>query len=221
MPKKLVFTEEEQAKLNIMFEGWMISDHERKIGNFLKLNETVEPNNIVFAGDSITEGYPISEMFPNEYIIYNRGISAISSDQLLNHIDTHVLSLNPSKVFILIGTNDLERIKDNKITLTNIEKIIEVILEYNENIEVYLISIYPVNENKKFKDGIQSRLNKDIKTLNDNYQRIASNYKKVIYIDLYNELLSKDGLNENYTYDGLHLNIDGYRFITSKLKKYL
>lgn len=221
MPEKLVFTEEEQAKLNIMFEGWMISDHERKIGNFLKLNETVEPNNIVFAGDSITEGYPISEMFPKEYIIYNRGISAISSDQLLNHIDTHVLSLNPSKVFILIGTNDLERIKDNKITLTNIEKIIEVILEYNENIEVYLISIYPVNENKKFKDGIQSRLNKDIKTLNDNYQRIASNYKKVIYIDLYNELLSKDGLNENYTYDGLHLNIDGYRFITSKLKKYL
>lgn len=221
MPKKLVFTEEEQAKLNIMFEGWMISDHERKIGNFLKLNETVEPNNIVFAGDSITEGYPISEMFPNEYIIYNRGISAITSDQLLNHIDTHVLSLNPSKVFILIGTNDLERIKDNKITLTNIEKIIEVILEYNENIEVYLISIYPVNENKKFKDGIQSRLNKDIKTLNDNYQRIASNYKKVIYIDLYNELLSKDGLNENYTYDGLHLNIDGYRFITSKLIKYL
>lgn len=70
MSDQLVFTEEEQKKLNIMFEGWMRDDLARKLENFNFLNQRVLPNNIVFAGDSITEGYQFQEFFPG-VIIYN------------------------------------------------------------------------------------------------------------------------------------------------------
>ena len=40
-------------------------------------------------------------------IIYNRGISGLNTDEFLQHIHPLLLDLQPSKVFINIGTNDM------------------------------------------------------------------------------------------------------------------
>lgn len=72
------------------------------------LNKLVKQPNIVFAGDSITEYFPIHEMLISNFPLYNRGVHGINSLQLLEHLYTQVLDLRPSKVVLLIGVNDLK-----------------------------------------------------------------------------------------------------------------
>lgn len=158
MSDQLVFTEEEQKKLNIMFEGWMRDDLARKLENFNFLNQRVLPNNIVFAGDSITEGYQFQEFFPG-VIIYNRGISGITSEQLLTNIKEHIFNLKPSKLFLLIGTNDIHKDIQPKETIDNILNICQQINKFNKDIIVNVISVYPVNEDKKYVDMVSERRN--------------------------------------------------------------
>ena len=65
--------------------------------------------NIVFFGDSITEVYKVDEFFPKRNVI-NSGISGDRTENLLERMDD-VYRYNPSKVFLLIGINDLNREK--------------------------------------------------------------------------------------------------------------
>ena len=43
------------------------------------------------------------------YKIYNRGVSGLNTDEFLENIDTLLLDLEPSKIFINIGTNDITK----------------------------------------------------------------------------------------------------------------
>ena len=63
-------------------------------------------NNIVFLGDSITQGYNLSNYF-NNYPVINSGISGNTTRDVLNDMYGRVYQYNPSKVVILIGTNDI------------------------------------------------------------------------------------------------------------------
>lgn len=220
MSEQLIFTKEEQKKLEIMFEGWRKDDLERKLNNFKYLNQKVIPNNIVFAGDSITEGYLFSEFFPGK-IIYNRGISGITSEQLLTNINEHILNLKPQKLFILIGTNDIHCGIESSDTIKNIIKICEKTIKYDKKIIINLISIYPVNEDNKYQDMVSNRTNKVIKEINESLEKQLSNNNNIKFINLYNELLENNNLNEKYTYDGLHLSMAGYDKVTKLLSKYL
>lgn len=220
MSDQLVFTEEEQKKLNIMFEGWMRDDLARKLENFNFLNQRVLPNNIVFAGDSITEGYQFQEFFPG-VIIYNRGISGITSEQLLTNIKEHIFNLKPSKLFLLIGTNDIHKDIQPKETIDNILNICQQINKFNKDIIVNVISVYPVNEDKKYVDMVSERRNDLIKDINLKVKTQLSNYQNTNFIDLYDELIENNNLSEKYTYDGLHLNMAGYEKVSKLLNKYL
>ena len=215
------FTPKEQKKLDLLFKEWMESDHKRKLDTFGELNQSAVHNGIVFAGDSITEGYPLGELFPADPVIYNRGISAITSTELLGHLKTHVLDLRPRKLFILIGTNDIERNIPALTTADNIKMICLNTIKEIPEINICVLSVYPVNETKNYMALIGRRNNKDIRNLNKLIHKSVSPIKGCRYIDLYDHLLSDGNLNERYTYDGLHLNIEGYRAVTNRLTQYV
>ena len=65
------------------------------------------------------------------YKIYNRGVSGLNTDEFLENIDTLLLDLEPSKIFINIGTNDItkERFGDQWMLhlMDNICRIMEII----------------------------------------------------------------------------------------------
>lgn len=220
MAKVPEFTRQEQDKLNQMFEAWMENDLERKTDNFISLNKNAIPDGIVFVGDSITEAYPLCEMFPIGYPLFNRGISGETSIELLERIDSQILTLKPKKVFLLIGTNDIERHKNGNDVGENIKKICQQTLDTVPGVALYVISIYPVNETEQFKSGIGKRTNQRVYDIN---QAVKTQIEKldVTYIDLYDALLKDNNLNQKYTYDGLHLSVEGYRFVSKKLVKYL
>ena len=56
------------------------------------------------------EQFPICEIARSkgfDEVIYNRGVGGLNTDEFLENINTLLLDLEPSKIFINIGTNDI------------------------------------------------------------------------------------------------------------------
>lgn len=182
----------------------------------------VNPNdNFLFLGDSITELYPLEEYYDNLPVV-NSGISGNKTTDILDDMKTRVYQYNPTKVFLLIGTNDLNSTDEDivDVTFDNIKEIINEIKENRSNATIYVESVYPVNsviEN----NVVTNRTNKKVKELN----KKLSNYcdeESCEYINLYDDLIDEEGnLKTEYTEDGLHLNSLGYVVITRELLPYL
>ena len=178
-------------------------------------------DNFLFLGDSITDFYPLDEYY-DEIPVVNSGISGNKTTDILNDMEKRVYQYNPSKVFILIGTNDLDSPDKDivKKTYNNIKKIISNIRKNRSKAKIYLESVYPVN-NKVINNSVNNRDNKKIKQLNKLLKEYAKE-EDVIYIDIYKSLKDQDGfLNSKYTDDGLHLNSLGYVVVTRELLPYL
>ena len=178
-----------------------------------------EYTNYLFLGDSITYFYDLENYFPNMPVV-NSGIISNTTDDILDDMENRVYRYNPSKVFILIGTNDLRDKKSPDEIFSNIKNIIIKIKENRPAAKIYIESIYPVNPNID-EDSVEGRKNSDILKVN----KELKNYSKKInitYIDVHTELVGKDGnLKEDYSKDGLHLNNKGYDVVTEELMKYL
>lgn len=215
------FTAVEQAAINKATEIRHLNDFRVKTSKYQALNKLVKPNQIVFAGDSITEGYPTSELIKLDKIIYNRGIGAIRSDYLLEHIETLILELKPVKVFILIGTNDLAYAKAPKRIVENIKNICLKIEEKFPQTKIYLLSVYPVSNTEECRFAVGLRTNKDISEINNLLEDFCKGSNNKTYLNLFDSLISDNSLNPKYTYDGLHLSVEGYLKVTEKLIPYL
>ena len=179
--------------------------------------------NIVFYGDSITSKYEIENFFPKNKII-NSGKSGDIASDLVNRINDDVYKYNPSKVFILIGINDLTRNVDKDEILNNIQEVITGIKIHRKYAKIYIESIYPINKDYmkekeyKFNDELT---NDDIIEFNKEIKKMAKN-NDIIYINVYDSLLDKDGnLNREYSKEGLHLNDVGYLKVSNVLTKYI
>ena len=178
-------------------------------------------DNFLFLGDSITYFYPLEEYYDNLPVV-NSGIGGNKTTDILSDMKTRVYQYNPTKVFLLIGTNDLDS-NDSDIvdtTFNNIKEIIKEIKENRSEASIYVESIYPVNsliEN----NTVNNRDNEKIRELNKKLSNYC-NGGNCTYINLYNELKDEDGnLKSNYTEDGLHLNSLGYVVVTRCLLPYL
>lgn len=178
--------------------------------------------NIIFLGDSITEIYPIEEIYGTLPIVKS-GISGYTTEDILENIEEMVYQYNPTKVFLLIGTNDYKDecdIDKMEQVLKNIEKIVQKIRQNRKNAKIYIESIYPVNR-KMDKDMVADRENDIIIKTNDQLKKYCKE-NKLTYINLYNQLTDEDGnFNKKYTYDGLHPNTMGYGRITRILLPYI
>lgn len=179
---------------------------------------SITSKDIVFIGNSITNGAEWNELFPQKRV-KNRGISGDTSEGVFDRLDA-VVKGKPVKIFILIGVNDISReIKVETIVL-NMKRIVEKIQKESPKTKIYIQSILPVNPDfEMFKGHMKPEL---IKEINQFYQNIAQEYK-VNYIDLYSYFLEDgtDKMNKKYTNDRLHLLGEGYLLWREIVKPYL
>ncbi len=183
----------------------------------------VEKGKYVFLGDSITDFYDL-ENYYGDLPVVNSGISGNCYEDLLDNIDSRVIQYNPTKVFILIGTNDIAFTEITNEELT--DKIIEIcdaIKKEKKKTDIYVESIYPINNHAEDDDKIDigmvnRRENKRIMEINKLLEeKVKKN--KYYYIDMYDLLVDENGdLDINYTTDGLHISDEGYQVITKKIK---
>lgn len=206
---------------------YLFFDHSEKVKVVTKKEEVVEKvvdNNYLFLGDSITEQYDLKEYY-EDYPVVNSGVSGDFTSSIVEDMKKRVYDYNPSKVFLLIGINDLRKGKDVSEIVSNTKKIIELIKENRPYSEIYLESIYPINktDDDKISDSVKDIEfdNEKIIEVNDLLKDLAKD-EKITYVDLYNKLIDDDGnLNISYTKDGLHISSEGYEFITKELMKYI
>lgn len=191
--------------------------------NIIEKTEVVIDDNYLFLGDSITEQYDLDKYYEN-FPVVNSGVGGDTTDDILNDMEKRVYQYNPSKVFLLIGTNDHSQDKSNEDISNNIEKIIKLIKKNRPYCKIYLEAVFPVNDvddDKIDHDCVHGRSNDDIKIINEKLKQIAKE-QKVTYIDMYSLLADEDdNLKLDYTKEGLHISDEGYEKITEEIMKYI
>ena len=200
------------------FRRALLSEQQKGLwSRYEKLNKTVSHPNVVFAGDSITEFYPIHELLSSKFKLYNRGIHGITSLQLRAHLHNQIIDLIPDKLFLLIGINDLKTHSPYE-TFLSIDMIIKDIIKECPQTHIYLLSILPINTTSDFIHSSNKRSNQAIIELN-NY---LTTLKDVDWIDIHQKLCDESGqLYKPLTTDGIHLTIEGYELISEELRKHL
>ncbi len=193
-----------------------------KVVDYKVLNEFAPEKPIVFLGDSLTDLFPCHEFLHDERIV-NRGISNETTLDVEKRLND-VICLKPRAVFLLIGVNDFLRLSGKKEPSKVAERIVAIADKLKEScLDIRVISLYPINKNKKwFSKFYLSRVsNEKISTTNAIIKKLCLD-KGYKYLDFNAYLIDEQGkLNQEYTVEGLHLNLIGYKHLTPYLKKEL
>lgn len=170
----------------------------------------------LFLGDSITQGGNWVELLGDSTVI-NRGIGGDITFGVLNRLDD-VTRRRPSKLFLLIGINDIGKDIPDAVIADNVRRIVEAVQAESPETTIYVQSLLPVNPA---------------------YPRFPQHYDKEYHVIHVNVLLrevavatgthfinlfpvfmdARERLDERLTGDGLHLNADGYRLWVDHLKQ--
>lgn len=180
--------------------------YDQKLSFFEK--STVISPDIVWLGDSITDGCEWAELFTNKKCL-NRGISADNTFGILNRL-YEIVKRKPKKIFIMIGINDIAKEIPDTIILKNYQRIIDTFKIKLPFTKIYFQSLLPTNNN--FSD-FKNHQNKTqhILYVNEQLKKLCKQ-NKILFVNLYNYFTDNDGkLSAHFTNDGLHLTGDGYK----------
>lgn len=165
----------------------------------------------LFIGDSITEGYDLQRMFGDTNII-NMGIGGDFTSGILMRLEP-VKTLEPRKIFIMIGINDITKNTPLETTISRYGEIIDRIHQLSPQTKLYVQSNLPT----RMIGGTElanALIVEKVKNLNA-YLKNKCQQKEDVFIDLYSSFQENDVLIEKYTYDGLHISEAGYQLWTS------
>lgn len=198
---------------NTRYHGnWTKVHYKQRIEAFKK--SPLNSDNIVFIGNSITEQGEDWREKVNILNARNRGVAGDMTDGVLKRLD-EIIYYKPSKIFLLIGINDLfnlhfqKQIPSVEYVADNIIKITEKIHEGTPKTKIYVQTILPTSE-EYMRDYIEQV----------NF-KIRDHKQESVYelIDLHQEFVAENGLiKPNLTSDGTHLNELGYKVWIKAIK---
>lgn len=164
-------------------------------------------NDIIFLGNSITDGGEWFELFQNANC-KNRGISGDVTIGVLNRLKT-ITKGKPAMVFLMIGTNDMDWGFSNDTIAFNVREIVRRIKRDSPHTRIVVQSILPTNDCYGLFSGHTKRY-ADVAVVNGMIKDMTEE-EGVEYLDLYSRFANPEGkMDPRYTNDGLHLNADGY-----------
>lgn len=209
---------------NMRKASWEMSEYyNNKVTSFGIQNANLSKGQIVFVGDSITDLYPLDDYYADlDLACYNRGIGGDVTQGVIDRLQVSIFDLQPSKIVLMIGTNDVDTGNSNETIILNYRKILDKIKKNQPTVELYFVSIIPQNKDLEGYTGLDvTKNNQTIKYINEEIKNLCVEYGHT-YIDLFPALLDGDGyLKKDYSDDGLHLNANGFEVWTSLLKPYL
>ena len=178
-----------------------------------------DSSEIIFLGNSITAAFHIAELLP-ELKIKNRGISGNQTHDVLNRV-SEISESFPGKIFIMLGVNDVCNGKIPKEILVSYHQILDSIFTRSPATSVYIQSILPVSKNVSyFFTGDHNEMNRIIDRINDSLELLAVQ-RKCTYISLNTLFKRDDALDPKYSWDGIHINAEGYQLWFEHIRKYL
>ena len=211
----------------------MRKEQQDKVKNYRILNRCARKGATLFTGSSLMEQFPICELARSagvEQIIYNRGIGGTTTDDFLREIDTVLLDLEPSKVFLNIGTNDMtDRVYGEgwmDHLESNYDKILSIARERLPDAEIYCMAYYPTNLHLPGQDEwawgmLKDRTKENIAKCNSRVKALAEKHG-CRYIDVNQGLADENGEQKTeFAIDGVHMYANAYQIVFENLKPYL
>ncbi len=212
-PAKRQFVDSAGNPLPRTEDGKLLTESTRywlkRVEEFRAANPAHKPSGIVLLGDSLTERSPFALMSP-ELPLINRGIGGDKIGGweyygVLDRLDVSVAQLQPRKVFLMIGINDIVYANTPpKSMRINYTRLVKEIRENAPEAEIYLYSILPA------RNGF-AQFNEKIRDFNEFIASVAGR-QDCYYVDLHSFFTDADGiLDEQWASDAVHLNEKGYK----------
>ena len=178
--------------------------------------EPVVTGKTIFLGNSITEGGQWAKLTGDASVV-NRGISGDITYGVLKRLPD-VIKRKPSKLFILIGINDIAKDLPDEVIADNIRKIIARVKAESPDTKIFLQSILPLNPTIP---GFPQHYDKENHVLHTNeLLREVARLTEVKFVNIFPIFLDEQQrLHKQFTYDGLHLNEKAYETWTNFLKE--
>jgi lysophospholipase L1-like esterase len=201
------------------------------IAKYDAANRTARKGQIVFVGSSLMEIFPVEQWQENGEVafdrhIYNRAVRATTTAFLLEHIETQIFDLEPSTIVINIGTNDIGFGVPEGEFLANEREIFGRISTRLPQCETLVLRYYPINtvdfqNDEDERTLFATRSNAAFQAASDRIEALADEFG-FSFLDVNAGLAGDDGnLKKELTFDGAHLNPDGYRIVLANLAPYL
>jgi lysophospholipase L1-like esterase len=183
--------------------------HRKSILNHLKIDTT---DNIML-GNSLTAYAEWAELMANPGF-KNRGIPGEIIEGISKRLP-EILSSQPSKVFLMIGINDL-MYHDADWVLEKYGILLEDIHPKIGITDLIIQEILPVNS----KVNSLTTNNSEIKKVNAGLQKLAETYN-LNFLPLFDRFINAEGLlNPSFTSDGVHLNAAAYEVWKAAIQEY-
>ena len=186
-----------------------------QLGYYQAANKDLVPRaegeeRVVFIGNSITEGWKnsSSSIFLNPVNI-NRGIGGQTTAQMKIRFWQDVIMLQPTKVVILGGINDIAQNRGFVPILETAQNIMDMAqMAVAQNIEVLICSVLPANY-FPWRPSILPA--EKIIELNNILTKFARD-KNFQYVNYYSQMVNEEkGMIASYTFDGVHCTDKGYQ----------
>jgi lysophospholipase L1-like esterase len=184
--------------------------------------EPTTTGRIMFLGNSITEGGDWKKLTGDSTVL-NRGIGGDITFGILNRLP-EILRHQPSKVFLLIGINDIGKDIPDAVIVDNILKIAAAIKAGSPSTQLYIQSILPLNPEVQ---GFPQHYDKQEHVLHTN-KLLAEACEKngLTFVNIHDLFTDGKGLlRADLTGDGLHLKSGGEGYVKwvayLRSKKYL
>ncbi|AMR32439.1 hypothetical protein A0256_13895 [Mucilaginibacter sp. PAMC 26640] len=162
---------------------------------------------IVFVGTSLTQGFPLQEMFGNIHL-KNRGIGGNSINDIKQRIDEVILS-QPKKIFLEVGINDIGKTTVHSV-YKNFTELVNYIKLKSPKTKLYVNSVLPFGKGNLV----------NIKAYNALVIKFCAN-QNLTFINLFPLYVGTDGLKPDLTTDGTHLKAAGYVIWKNYILQYI
>ncbi len=186
----------------------------QRLAQFAK--EPIVTGRIIFLGNSITEMGDWKKAL-NDTTVINRGIGGDITYGVLKRLKD-ITDRNPSKVFLLIGINDIGKDIPEVVIADNDLKIVKEIHTKCPQTKIYVESVLPVNSTMPH---FPQHYDKEEHVLALN-KLLKANAKEggYTFIDIFHLFVDTEGrLKSEYSYEGLHLKPPAYVIWVDYLKK--
>jgi lysophospholipase L1-like esterase len=178
--------------------------------------EPVVTGRVIFFGNSITQGGDWAKLTGDSTVV-NRGIGADITFGLRARL-ADVTKRKPSKLFVLIGINDISKDIPDAVIAAQYRALIDSVKSQSPATRIFVQSILPLNPTvKNFPQHYDKQ--ERVVAVNRLLRRMARE-TGATYVDLWPIFVDRQNrLDASLTGDGLHLNAAGYERWVRYLKR--
>ena len=197
--------------------GWL--DRHKLINE--RVADTGEKAQVIFVGDSITQGWEgagknVWEKYYAHRNALNLGIGGDRTQHVLWRFENGNLEgLNPKAAVVMIGTNNSNREDNTPAQIVDgVTAIVRKLRSDLPDMKVLLVAIFPRSENYTAQRGKLAMINQVLRKLADN--------QSVFWVDLGSRFLNSDGtIPGDLMPDYLHLSEKGYEIWAQAIERRL